>query len=66
MRGWALADTLPRPPLHLRYAAARNVHPKYVKEPLRHATVAITLEIYSHMIPRMGNYTARALEDVFS
>ena len=45
---------------------ARNVHPKYVQELLGHATVAITLDIYSHMIPGMGNHTARAMEDVFS
>src|SRR5215218_1572855 len=44
----------------------RNVHPKYVQELLGHATVAITLDTYSHMIPGMGNHTARAMEDVFS
>ena len=45
---------------------SRNVHPKYVQELLGHATVAITLDTYSHMIPGMGNHTARAMEDVFS
>jgi integrase len=44
----------------------RNVHPKYVQELLDHATVAITLDTYSHAIPGMGNHTARAMEDVFS
>ena len=44
----------------------RNVHPKYVQELLGHATVAITLDTYSHVIPGMGNHTARAMEDVFS
>ena len=44
----------------------RNVHPKYVQDLLDHATVAITLDTYSHIIPRMGNHTARAMEDVFS
>jgi integrase len=45
---------------------SRNVHPKYVQELLGHATVAITLDTYSHMIPAMGNHTARAMEYVFS
>jgi integrase len=44
----------------------RNVHPKYVQELLGHATVAITPDTYSHVIPGMGNHTARAMEDVFS
>src|SRR5215213_6874065 len=33
---------------------SRNVHPKYVQELLGHATVAITLDTYSHVIPGMG------------
>jgi hypothetical protein len=45
---------------------SRNVHPKYVQELLGHATVAITLDTYSHVIPGLGNHTARAMEDVFS
>ena len=45
---------------------SRNVHPKYVQELLGHATVAITLDTYSHVIPGMGNHTARAMEDMFS
>jgi hypothetical protein len=44
----------------------RNVHPKYVQELWDHATVAITLDTYSHVIPWMGIHTARAMEDVFS
>ena len=45
---------------------SRNVHPKYVQELLGHATVAITLDTYSHVIRGMGDHTARAMEDVFS
>jgi len=44
----------------------RNVHPKYVQELLGHANIAITLDTYSHVIPGMGNQTARAMEDVLS
>jgi integrase len=62
---------LPRIRVHdLRHTCAmlllvRNMHPKYVQELLGHATVAITLDTYSHVIPGMGNHTARALVDVF-
>jgi integrase len=44
----------------------QNVHPKYVQELLGHATVAITLDTYSHFIPSMGTQTARAMEDALS
>ncbi len=41
----------------------RNVHPKFVQELLGHATIAITLDTYSHVIRGMGDHTARAMED---
>jgi integrase len=41
----------------------KNVHPKFVQELLGHATIAITLDIYSHVVPGMGDYAARAMED---
>jgi hypothetical protein len=37
-----------------------------VYERLGHATIAITLDTYSHAIPGMGNHAARAIEEVFS
>jgi integrase len=42
----------------------RSIHPKYVQELLGHATIAITLDTYSHLIPGMGIHTARAMEDI--
>ena len=45
---------------------SKNVHPKYVQELLGHATVAITLDTYSHFIPSMGQQTAKAMEDVLT
>jgi integrase len=45
---------------------SRNVHPKYVQELLGHANISITLDRYSHVIPGMGDHTARAMEDVLS
>ena len=45
---------------------AKGVHPKFVKELLGHATISITLDRYSHVIPAMGNQTKKAMEDVLS
>jgi len=39
----------------------RNVHPKFVQELLVHASVAITLDTYSHMLPSMGGEAADAI-----
>jgi integrase len=36
-----------------RFRRRAGVHPKVVQEPLGHATIAITLDIYSHAIPAM-------------
>jgi integrase len=41
----------------------KGVHPKFVQELLGHANIAITLDTYSHLIPGMGDVTARAMED---
>ena len=63
---------LPRIRFHdLRHTCAtlllgRNVHPKYVQELLGHANIAITLDTYSHVVPSMGDYAARAMEDVLT
>jgi integrase len=40
----------------------RSVHPKLVQELLGHATIAMTLDTYSHFLPSMGDQTARAME----
>lgn len=42
---------------------SKGVHPKFVQELLGHANIAITLDTYSHVIPGMGDATARAMED---
>jgi integrase len=39
----------------------RNVHPKFVQELLGHASVSITLDTYSHMLPGMGSEAADAI-----
>jgi integrase len=42
---------------------SRNVNPKIVSEMLGHATIAITLDTYSHVLPTMQDSATRALED---
>ena len=42
----------------------KGVHPKFVQELLGHATIAITLDTYSHVLPGMGKQTADAMEAV--
>jgi len=39
----------------------RNVHTKLVRELLGYASVAITLDTYSHMLPGMGDEAADAM-----
>ncbi len=45
---------------------SKGTHPKFVQELLGHATVAITLDTYSHIMPGMGDQTARAMQDALS
>jgi integrase len=45
---------------------SRGVHPKFVQELLGHATIAITLDTYSHVMPSMGDATAMAMEDALA
>lgn len=41
----------------------RNIHPKFVQELLGHASVAITLDTYSHMLPGMGGEATDAMSE---
>ncbi len=55
----------------LRHTAAsllfsRGTHPKLVQEALGHSTIAVTLDVYSHMIPGMGDQVVKAMEDALS
>lgn len=43
---------------------SKNVNPKVVSEMLGHASVSITLDTYSHLMPDMQEKAARALEEV--
>jgi integrase len=41
----------------------RGVHPKLVQELLGHATIAMTLDAYSHYLPSMGDQAAGVMGD---
>jgi len=41
----------------------QGVHPKIVQELLGHATIAMTLDTYSHYLPSMGDQASGAMED---
>jgi integrase len=43
---------------------SRGVHPKLVQELLGHATIAMTLDTYSHYLPSMGDQAAGAMGEV--
>jgi integrase len=55
----------------LRHTAAtlllgRGMHPKIVSEMLGHATVAITLDLYSHVTPTMQREAAATMDQLLS
>jgi integrase len=45
---------------------SKNVNPKVVSEMLGHASVRITLDTYSHLMPDMQEMAAKALEEALS
>ena len=45
---------------------SKNVNPKIVSDMLGHASIAITLDIYSHVLPTMQDSAATAMEDALS
>ncbi|HUF53305.1 MAG TPA: site-specific integrase [Dehalococcoidia bacterium] len=63
---------LPRMRFHdLRHSAAtlllgKGIHPKIVSEMLGHSTIAITLDLYSHVTPTMQREAAQALDSLLA
>jgi integrase len=45
---------------------SKNVNPKIVSEMLGQATIAITLDTYSHVLPTMQESAAKAMEEALS
>jgi integrase len=68
-RIWKRAGLPERTRFHdLRHTCAtllltQGVHPKFVQELLGHATISITLDTYSHVLPGMGDQAAVAMEN---
>jgi integrase len=44
----------------------KGVHPKVVSKMLGHSSVSITLDVYSHVIPGLGEVAASAMEEALS
>ena len=72
--GWATfvrKHALPPVRFHdLRHAHAtlmlsKGVHPKIVSERLGHASIGITLDTYSHVLPAMQQEAAAAFDEIF-
>jgi len=70
-RGFLRRSGLPHVRFHdLRHAHAtlmllKGVHPKVVSERLGHASVGITLDLYSHVLPCMQQDAVRAFDELF-
>ena len=45
---------------------SENVNPQIVSEMLGHATIAITLDTYSYVLPTIQESAAQAMEDALS
>jgi len=50
-------------PLLVRSAVHAGVHPKVVSERLGHASIGITLDIYSHVLPSMQEEAADKINE---
>jgi integrase len=63
---------LPDLPFHdLRHSAAtillvKGTHPTYVQKLLGHQSIRLTLDLYSHWMPPMGEQAAMAMEEALS
>ena len=51
---------------HATLMLGQGVHPKIVSERLGHASVNITLDIYSHVLPGLRAAAAEALDAVLA
>jgi integrase len=51
---------------HATLMLLKGVHPKIVSERLGHASIGITLDTYSHVLPSMQQEAAEAADELFS
>lgn len=52
--------------IHASLLLQQGVHPKVVSERLGHSTVAVTLDIYSHVVPSLQVEAASQLEELLA
>ncbi len=45
---------------------SQGIHPKIVQERLGHSKIAVTLDIYSHVLPSMQRDVAEKLDRLFA
>jgi integrase len=50
---------------HATLMLSKGVHPKIVSERLGHASIGITLDTYSHVLPTMQQEAAAAFDEIF-
>ena len=50
---------------HATLMLSKGVHPKIVSERLGHASIGITLDTYSHVLPSMQEEAAQAVDEIF-
>jgi len=50
---------------HATLMLSQGVHPKVVSERLGHASIGITLDIYSHVLPTLQQQAAQAFDELF-
>ena len=51
---------------HATLALTAGINPKIVSERLGHSSIAVTMDIYSHVLPGMQAEAAQAVEDLLS
>jgi len=51
---------------HASLMLKQGIHPKVVQERLGHATIAVTLDTYSHVTPGLQEAAAKRFDDLFS
>lgn len=51
---------------HATLMLLKGVHPKIVSERLEHASIGITPDTYSHVLPSMQTEAAEAFDELFS
>jgi integrase len=51
---------------HATHLLSQGVHPKVAQERLGHSSVAITMDIYSHVLPGMGAEAAKKVGDALT